>query len=70
LGSQGRLRQTKKPKDLDAQPVIKAFVAAMLRRESEMWDKKVAEEVNKRARERIEMVEKTLKINSNANRHK
>jgi len=58
--SEKGLRQTKKPKDLEAQPVTKAFVAAMLRRESESWDKKVAEEVYKRSRERIEMVEKNF----------
>ena len=58
--SEKGLRQTTKPKDLEAQPVTKAFVAAMLRRESESWDKKLGEEVDKRTKSQIERIEQNF----------
>lgn len=50
---EGKLRQSKKPSELDCQPITKSFMAAILRRDDEAYAKNIAKQVESLSEQRI-----------------
>ena len=68
--SEGSLRQTQKPGKLICQPVTKEFVAAILRRDDEAYEKKIKQLATSLSEKKISEIEKCHEENLKKEREK